>query len=89
LEHSVGMRVQRGAYRSDEEIAQWKNRDPIAIHRSALVSNRVAGEQEVIEIEAQVHAEVDAAVEYARQSEFPAAAEAFDHVYTNPILINR
>ncbi len=89
LEHSVGMRVQRGAYRSDEEIAQWKKRDPIVIHRSALIGNRVANEQDVIEIEAQVRAEVDAAVEYARQSEFPDPAEAFDHLYTNPILINR
>jgi len=89
LEHSVGMRVPRGAYRSDEEIAQWKKRDPIVIHRSALISNRVAGEQEVIEIEAQVRAEVDAAVEYARQSEFPNPAEAFDHLYTNPIPIPR
>jgi len=89
LEHSVGMRVQRGAYRSDEEIAQWKKRDPIVIHRSALISNRVAGEQDVIEIEAQVRAEVDAAVEYARQSEFPDPAEAFNHLYTNPIPISR
>lgn len=89
LEHSVGMRVQRGAYRSDEEIAQWQKRDPIVIHRSALISNRVAGEQEVIEIEAQVRVEVDAAVEYARQSEFPDPAEAFDHLYTNPIPIHR
>ena len=85
LEHSVGMRVSRGAYRSDEEIDQWKKRDPIAIHRSALISNQIADEQEVIDIEAQVHVEVDAAVEYARQSEFPDPAEAFDHLYTNPI----
>lgn len=89
LEHAVGLAIPRGAYRSDEEIAQWKKRDPIDIHRSTLISNRVAGEQEVIEIEAQVRVEVDAAVEYARQSEFPEAAEAFDNVYTNPIPINR
>jgi len=89
LEHSVGMRIPRGAYRSDEEIAQWQKRDPIAIHRSALISNGVAGEQEVIEIEAQVRLEVDGALEYARQSEFPDAAEAFDNLYTNPISTSR
>jgi len=89
LEHSVGMRIPRGAYRSDEEIAQWQRRDPIAIHRSALISNGVAGEQEVIEIEAQVRVEIDAALEFARQSEFPEAAEAFDNLYTNPIPISR
>jgi len=89
LEHAVGLAVARGTYRTDEEIAQWKKRDPIDIHRSALITNRVAGEQEVIEIEAQVRAEVEAAVEYARQSAFPDAAEAFDNVYSNPIPITR
>jgi pyruvate dehydrogenase E1 component alpha subunit len=89
LEHAVGLAVGRGAYRSEEEIAQWKKRDPIAIHRSTLINNRVAGEQEVIEVEAQVRVEVDAAVDYAQQSEFPDAAEAFDHLYTNPIPISR
>jgi pyruvate dehydrogenase E1 component alpha subunit len=89
LEHAVGLAIGRGAYRTDEEIAQWKKRDPIDLHRSALINNRVAGEQEVIEIEAQVRLEVEAAVEYARRSEFPEAAEAFDNLYTNPIPISR
>jgi acetoin:2,6-dichlorophenolindophenol oxidoreductase subunit alpha len=89
MEHAAGLAVQRGAYRSDEEIAQWKKRDPIAIHRSALFGNRVADEQEVIEIEAQVRTEVEAAVEYARQSEFPDPSEAFDNLYTNPVPIHR
>jgi pyruvate dehydrogenase E1 component alpha subunit len=89
LEHAAGLAVARGAYRTEDEINQWKKRDPIVIHRSALISNRVSGEQEVIEIEAQVRAEVDAAVEFARRSEFPQPADAFDNVYTNPIPIER
>jgi TPP-dependent pyruvate/acetoin dehydrogenase alpha subunit len=43
----------------------------------------------VIEIEAQVRTEVEAAVEYARQSEFPDPAEAFENLYTNPVPIHR
>ena len=89
LEHAAGLAVARGAYRTDEEIAQWKKRDPIMLHRSALIANHVAGEQEVIDIEAQVRAEVDAAVEYAHQSEFPEPAEAFNDVYSNPFPISR
>jgi pyruvate dehydrogenase E1 component alpha subunit len=89
LEHAVGLAIPRGAYRTDEEIGQWKKRDPIIIHRSALISDRIIGEQEVIEIEAQVRAEVDAAVEYARESSFPDPSEAFDNVYSNPFPINR
>jgi TPP-dependent pyruvate/acetoin dehydrogenase alpha subunit len=53
------------------------------------VTNRVAGEQEVIEIEAQIRTEVEAALEFARGSEFPEPEEAFDHLYSTPIASNR
>jgi acetoin:2,6-dichlorophenolindophenol oxidoreductase subunit alpha len=88
LEHAVGLAI-RAPYRAEEEIAQWKKRDPIVIHRSELVRNRVIGEREVIEIEAQVRAEVDAALEYARHSPFPDPEEAFENLYSNPFPISR
>jgi pyruvate dehydrogenase E1 component alpha subunit len=85
LEHAVGLSMGRAAYRTDEEIAQWKRRDPITIHRGRLIQQRVLDEQGVIDIEAQVRAEVDAAVEYARHSPFPDPEEAYENVYTSPI----
>jgi acetoin:2,6-dichlorophenolindophenol oxidoreductase subunit alpha len=85
LEHAVGLSMGRAAYRTEEEIAQWKRRDPIVIHRGRLIQQRVLDEQGVIDIEAQVRAEVDAAVEYARHSPFPDPAEAYENVYTSPI----
>lgn len=85
MEHAIGMRA--GNYRSESEIDEWKKRDPIVLLRGELVRNRVLGEQEVIDIEAQVRTEVERAVEFGRSSPFPAAEEAFDHVYANPIPI--
>jgi acetoin:2,6-dichlorophenolindophenol oxidoreductase subunit alpha len=87
LEHSIGMRA--GKYRSEEEINEWKKRDPIVLMRGDLIRNRVAGEQEVTEIEAEVRMEVERAVEFGHNSPFPAAEEAFDHVYANPFPIAR
>jgi acetoin:2,6-dichlorophenolindophenol oxidoreductase subunit alpha len=85
LEHAIGMRA--GAYRTEDEINQWKKRDPIVIMRGELIRNRVQGEQEVTDIEAEVRVEVDEAVEFARNSPFPAPEEAFEHVYANPVPI--
>jgi acetoin:2,6-dichlorophenolindophenol oxidoreductase subunit alpha len=85
LEHAIGMRA--GNYRSEAEINEWKKRDPIVILRGELVRNRVLDEREVTDIEAQVHVEVEQAVEFGRNSPFPAAEEAYDHVYANPFPI--
>jgi len=87
LEHAIGMRA--GNYRSEAEINEWKKRDPIVLMRGELVRNRVVGEPEVTDVEAQVRVEVEQAVEFARNSPFPAADEAFDHVYANAFPITR
>jgi len=85
MEHAIGMRA--GNYRSEAEINEWKKRDPIILLRGELVRNRVLGEQEVTDIEGEVRIEVEQAVEFGRSSPFPAAEEAFDHVYANPFPI--
>jgi pyruvate dehydrogenase E1 component alpha subunit len=87
LEHAIGMRA--GNYRSEAEINEWKKRDPIVLMRGELVRGRVVGEAEVTDVEAQVRVEVEQAVEFARNSPFPAADEAFDHVYANAFPITR
>jgi TPP-dependent pyruvate/acetoin dehydrogenase alpha subunit len=79
--------MRAGNYRSENEINEWKKRDPIILLRGDLVRNRVLGESEVTDIEAQVAVEVAEAVEFARSSPFPTAEEAFEHVYANPFPI--
>jgi pyruvate dehydrogenase E1 component alpha subunit len=82
-EHAEGAGIP-SIYRSEEEIAQWRRRDPIEIHRRQLVSEGVLGEAQLRMIEAEVRAEIDAAVEFALASEFPDPAEAFEGLYANP-----
>jgi TPP-dependent pyruvate/acetoin dehydrogenase alpha subunit len=62
-------------YREREEEAEWAARDPL------LQLGAVLGEAVVAELEAEVKAELDDAVEFARSSPFPAPEEAFEGVY--------
>ena len=58
-------------YRPPEEVAAWIAREPIAPYCQQLIAQGVLSEAEAGEIEAGVVAELDQAVEYARQSPPP------------------
>jgi acetoin:2,6-dichlorophenolindophenol oxidoreductase subunit alpha len=75
--HHTAERTMKLGYRSDEEIATWRERDPLLVTGARLQS-------EIRErIDADVEVLLDEAVEFARQSPRPDAAEAFDHVYAS------
>jgi len=71
-------------YRTKEEVAQWRERDPIPAFAQWLVSERVIDEAERQLIDEQAIARVDAAVEFAEASPFPAAESLYDDVYVLP-----
>jgi pyruvate dehydrogenase E1 component alpha subunit len=81
-EHAEGAGIP-SIYRSEEEIAEWRQRDPIEIHRQQLVAEGASSEAELREIEAEVRVEIAAAVEFALASDFPDPAEAFEGLYAN------
>jgi pyruvate dehydrogenase E1 component alpha subunit len=74
-----------GSYRSDDEIAEWKARDPVPAFRAMLVAEGVLSEPAADGLEHEVRAEVDAAVSFAETSSYPASEEAFTHLYTSAI----
>ena len=85
-DHSLGLgRIVRVAYRSDEEVEQWKQRDPIAIHKERLLSQGIATQSEVDGVGEEVKVLIDEAVEFARQSPYPDPSEVFDDLFANPI----
>jgi len=63
-------------YRSKEEIARWRERDPIDLHIAALRQAGLVDDTALAAIEADAAAELDEAVAYARQG----ALEAFDEL---------
>ena len=65
-----------------EERERWMKRDPLLIHRERLLAGGTITEDRASEIDAEVRAEVDDAVAFARQSPFPDGDELFHHLYT-------
>jgi pyruvate dehydrogenase E1 component subunit alpha len=68
-------------YRSKEEVAQWRERDPIPAFGGLLVANGVIDEDELAQIDARAIERVDAAVEFAEASPFPTPESLYDDVY--------
>ena len=64
-------------YRSDEEIARWRERDPVVTYPAWLRQQGV----DPAMVDAEVEALLDEAVAFARQSAFPEAEEALDGMY--------
>jgi pyruvate dehydrogenase E1 component alpha subunit len=68
-------------YRSKEEVAHWRRRDPIPAFGERLVREGAIDEDELKRIDGQALAAVDAAVEFAEASPFPAPETLYDDVY--------
>jgi pyruvate dehydrogenase E1 component alpha subunit len=68
-------------YRTKEEVARWRERDPIPAFAARLVEEGVLEQQDVERIDAEALARVDAAVEFAEGSPFPTADSLYDDVY--------
>jgi TPP-dependent pyruvate/acetoin dehydrogenase alpha subunit len=72
----------RNPYRDESEVDEWRReRDPIDLFRRRLLAEGVAGEAELAAIDAEVRAEIDAAVEFARTSPYPEPEEAYRDLY--------
>jgi pyruvate dehydrogenase E1 component alpha subunit len=68
-------------YRTKEEVAQWRARDPIPAFGELLLGEGVIDEQELERIDAHATERVDAAVAFAEASPFPAPESLYDDVY--------
>ena len=85
-DHSLGMnRIVRASYRSDEEMEHWKQRDPIDIHKTLLLSQDIAPQAEIDQMEDEIKKQINDAVEFARESPYPDPSELFDDIFANPI----
>lgn len=84
MEHAEGLQIVAN-YRTPEEIARWRELDPVTSFREKLLRQSVLTEEQAEEIAEQVRTEVAEAVEFARQSPFPEPEEAFKGLYATPI----
>ena len=68
-------------YRGNEEVEEWKKKDPIPRFEKYLLEKKILSEQEKNQIFQKIEKEIDEAVEFAEKSPYPAPEEALEDVY--------
>lgn len=68
-------------YRSKDEVEEYKQRDPIEQIRAVILENKLATEEELEAIDKKVKEIVAESVQFAEDSDFPDASEAYTDVY--------
>lgn len=68
-------------YRTDDEKQAWMDQDPIKKLKAGIINDNSADAAEMEKIELSIQKEIDAAVDYAKQSELPEASELNSRIY--------
>lgn len=68
-------------YRPEDEVENLKEKDPIERLGQQIVDRGMATQEELDQIREEAGAEVAEAIEYARQSPYPAPEDALKHVF--------
>jgi pyruvate dehydrogenase E1 component alpha subunit len=73
-------------YRTDDEVAMWKQRDPIFTFEQRLIDAGEATAQQLEEVWADVRADIEAAIAFAEESPLPDPDQLLTNVYTGAAL---
>jgi TPP-dependent pyruvate/acetoin dehydrogenase alpha subunit len=76
--HYVGDPI---GYRSDEELAQWKERDPLRVFKEKAIEMGLSTAEALERIEAEVAAKIEAAVKAAEEAPDPDPSDVLTDVY--------
>ena len=68
-------------YRTEEEVAQWRTRDPIARLERHLLEGGLLTPEQIASYRQAIAAEVEQAIEAAEQAVGPARESLYDHLY--------
>jgi len=68
-------------YRTQEEIASWRERDPIILFQRVLEDRGLMTDEDAQRVDAEVEAEVQQAVNFADASPDPDVAALYDNIY--------
>ena len=71
----------RNRYRTQEEIDEWKEQDPILRFRDVVLKKKLLTEAEIDEIKEEGYADIEAAREFAESSPEPDVATLLEGVY--------
>ncbi len=83
--HFEGEEILYAAYRSKEEIEEWKKKCPIKRFRNRLLKDGILTDKEADHIDEEAKREIDEAVEFAERSPPPRPEEALEDVYSGTL----
>lgn len=75
-----------GDPRDPQEVAEWQERDPIAMFAEKLVAEKMATESQLQDIEQMLEKQLDEAVKFAENSPLPSIDEATTDVYAETTM---
>lgn len=79
--HHEGDPNQGERYRTKDEIDAWKAKCPIKMLAESLIKRKPTNKKKLEAIEKDVIAEIDAAVDFAKNSKFPDISDLYEDVY--------
>src|SRR5438105_7163339 len=68
-------------YREKEEVERWRLQDPVERVKSAAVERGALSEAEIAELEQRIEAQIDEAVEFAKNSPEPSVDQLMTDIY--------
>ncbi len=74
-----------GKYRTQAEIEEYQQRDPIMLFAASLFEEKITDQQTLDKIDGEVREIVEDSIRFAEESPFPEAEELYTDVYANPI----
>jgi len=77
-----GVQVLGMKYRKDEELEEWKKRDPIDLLEARLADAGIMSTEEAQAVHVEIAAAIEAAIQFAEDSPEPDPSDLFNDVYT-------
>lgn len=77
----VGVRGMGLSYRTDEEVEEWKKKDPIDLFEARLAEQGVLSAEDAKAVHDEVMAEIDKAIKFAEDSPYPDPEAVLEDVY--------
>jgi pyruvate dehydrogenase E1 component alpha subunit len=78
-----------GNYRTREEVAEWRERDPIGRVERRLIEQKMLTEEDVERKHQEVTREVEEVMRFANESPFPPASALYEHIFAPPTPAER
>jgi pyruvate dehydrogenase E1 component alpha subunit len=74
--------INREYYRSKKEEQEWKSqRDPVTLFRDKLIADKTASAADLDRVDAEIKAEMDAAVKFAIAAPYPTPDKVDQDIY--------